>query len=101
MFGGNLFGAEDDGATGADRIDPSKARKREDIPDAIDDLTDEWVGVPIYDEVSKRTFTFLRPEVEHYRRLRVAPPNIHFIRRLHEVSHAGQVAAFEPASCTK
>jgi len=100
-FGGNLFDAETDGATGADRVDPSKARRREDIPDSIDEITDDWIGVPIYDEVSKRTFTFLRPEVEHYRALRIAPPNTHFIRRLCEVSHAGQVTTFTRAACAK
>ncbi len=100
-FGGNPFDAEAEGATGADRVDPAKARRREEIPDSIDELSDEWIGVPIYDEVAKRTFTFLRPEVEHYRRLRIAPPNIHFIRRLHEVSHAGQVTAFTSATCAE
>ncbi|MEK9157353.1 MAG: hypothetical protein AAB448_04495, partial [Patescibacteria group bacterium] len=101
LLGGQIFEADAEGATGADRIDPSKARRRDEIPDAIDDLGDEWIGVPIYDEVSKRTFTYLRPEVEHYRRLRIAPPNIHFIRRIQELSHSGQVAAFEHATCSK
>lgn len=100
-LGGQTFGAEDMGATGAGRIDPSLARTREEIPDGIDDLTDDWVGVPIYDEVSGRTFAFLKPEVEHYRRLRIAPPNTHFIRRMHEVSLAGQVACLEDGRCEK
>lgn len=100
-LGGLSFGAEDMGATGSDRIDPSKARRREDVPDAIDELTDDWIGVPIYDEVSGRTFALLRPEVEHYRRLRIAPPNTHFIRRMHEVSSAGQLACLQKGSCSQ
>jgi hypothetical protein len=100
-IGGNKFDPNDEGATGFEKIDKSKIRDRADVPDSIEDLTDEWVGVPIYDDVSKRTFAFLKPELEHYRELRIAPPNTHFIRRLHEVATSGQLCEFVNKTCSR
>ncbi|MFH1405432.1 MAG: hypothetical protein ABIH21_05075 [Patescibacteria group bacterium] len=98
-IGGNLFDASAQDATGEDRIDRSKIKSCNDIPDSIDDLTDEWVGVPIFDPNAGRTFSFLKPEIDHYRKMRIAPPNQHFIQRLHAVTQGGQQSAFEKRTC--
>lgn len=100
-FGGNKFDVNAEGATGSERIDQSKMRRADEVPNSIDDLTDDWIGVPIMDEAAGRTFSFLKPEIEHYRRLRIAPPNNHFIRRMVDVSFAGQLCVLETHSCTK
>ncbi len=99
-IGGLVFDPKDEGATGVDRL-TTTPRNREEIPDSIDDLTDDWLGVPIFDEKAKRTFSFFKPEVEHYRSLRIAPPNTHFIRRLNELAMSGQLSAFENRTCVK
>ncbi|MBI2485267.1 hypothetical protein HYW18_03940 [Candidatus Uhrbacteria bacterium] len=101
ILGGNQFLPTDAGATGVDRYDMSKTRQLADIPDNIDDLTDAWIGVPIYDEQAKRAFSFLKPEVEHYRKWRIAPPGEHFIPRMQQMSWSAQIAQFENRVCTK
>ena len=101
QIGGNEFDVNAFGATSKTEVDPDQVRYRNLIPDSIDDLDDSWVGVPIMDEVANRTFAFLKPELEHYRRLRIAPPTTHFIRRLHEVSFTGQMAALEDRACAE
>src|SRR3989338_4584692 len=78
-MGGKMFEPTAAGAMGEGRVDPAKIRQTHEIPNSIDDLTDDWVGVPIFDSVAKRTFAFLKPELEHYRALRIAPPTTHFV----------------------
>ncbi|MFH1252872.1 MAG: hypothetical protein V1664_00875 [Candidatus Uhrbacteria bacterium] len=99
-IGGLVFDPNDESATGIDRL-TSTPRQRSEIPDSIDDLTDDWIGVPIFDEQAKRTFSFLKPELDHYRALRIAPPNTHFIRRLNEVAMSGQQSVFEKRACAE
>jgi hypothetical protein len=98
QIGGNLFEPTADGATGAERI-TTTPRNASDVPDSIDDVTDEWAGVPIFDPEAKRTFSFLKPVLDHYRALRIAPPTRHFVQRFNSFSLLGQVAAFETRSC--
>jgi hypothetical protein len=101
VLGGNKFDPNAQGATKKESIDVSSIHHVKEIPDSVDDLIDDWIGAPIYDEQAKRTFSFLRPEVEYYRQFRIAPPNIHFIGRLHQVSQAGQLAILENQICSK
>jgi hypothetical protein len=99
VLGGNRFLPTDAGATGAERYDPSKIRQLSDIPDSIDDLTDEWASIPVYDTQAKRAFSFLKPEIAHYRKWRIAPPGEHFIPRMQQMSWSAQVAKFEDRAC--
>jgi hypothetical protein len=98
-IGPNNFDPNEDGATKRKEIDPNLLRAQADISDSIDDLTNDWIGIPIYDKEAKRTFAFLKPEIEHYRQLRIAPPDTHFIRRTNEASVLGQLCGFEKRSC--
>ena len=100
-MGGLRFDPTAEGATGEGRIDPTKVRQASEIPNSIDDLTDAWVGVPIYDLEAKRTFSFHKAEIEHYRALRIAPSTKHFIRRLRDVAHSGQMAQLDHAACAQ
>ncbi|HBR80902.1 MAG: hypothetical protein UX09_C0015G0004 [Candidatus Uhrbacteria bacterium GW2011_GWE2_45_35] len=99
-IGGLVFDPNAEGATGVDRL-KVEPRTLDSIPDSIDDLGDDWVGVPIYDEKAKRTFSFLKPELDYYRAKRIAPPAEHFIRRLNEVALNGQLSSFETKQCHK
>ncbi|PJA47369.1 hypothetical protein CO172_01905 [Candidatus Uhrbacteria bacterium CG_4_9_14_3_um_filter_36_7] len=100
QLGPNNFDPNEQGATQRKEIDPKLIRLRTDIPDSIDELTDDWIGVPIYDEEAKRTFAFLKPEIEHYRSVHVAPPNTHFIRRTNKASVLGQLCSLEKRLCS-
>ncbi|MDA1038209.1 MAG: hypothetical protein O2877_00795 [bacterium] len=99
-LGGLVFDPESEGATGKDRVDLAMARRVEEIPDSIDDLSDDWIGVPIYDSHTKRTFAFLKPEVEYYRKMRIAPPAEHFVLRMKQLSDVGQKAQFIHKHCS-
>ncbi|PJA47370.1 hypothetical protein CO172_01910 [Candidatus Uhrbacteria bacterium CG_4_9_14_3_um_filter_36_7] len=101
ILGGNKFDPNTEGATKKDSTDLSVMRQMEEVPDSIDDLIDDWIGVPIYDKNAGRTFSFLKPEVEYYREFHLPPPNTHFIRRVHEVSQAGQLAILEDHFCAQ
>ena len=98
-MGGQWFPVDALGALG-EVVDPSTIVKAKDVPDSIDDVGEEWVGRPIYDGASERKFAFLRPEIEHYRKLRVAPPTKHIVRRMNELVQSGQLAAFEMRACS-
>ena len=98
-LGGNVFDPHADGAIPQNTQDQSKQRSAGDVPDSIDDLTDDWVGVPIYDQEMNRTFSILKPEAEYYRRERIAPPDRHFILRMKNLSHVGQKAQLEYRAC--
>ena len=99
-LGGNEFDPNSEEATRSEGVDFSAAKQAKDIPDSIDDLTDEWIGVPIYDPDAGRTFSILKPEAEYYRKERIAPPNDHFILRLKKLSEAGQKAQLKRRDCS-
>ncbi|HBD05433.1 TPA: hypothetical protein DCZ32_03165 [Candidatus Uhrbacteria bacterium] len=99
LLGGQRFDVNADGAVA--KYDETKLKNAADVPDSIDDVGDDWVGVPIYDEKAKRAFAYLKPELEHYRRVRIAPPTEHFISRVNAVTHSGQVACLENKKCAK
>ncbi|MBI4598775.1 hypothetical protein HY734_01095 [Candidatus Uhrbacteria bacterium] len=98
-LGGPVFDPEAEDAMGKDRVDLSKARRIEDVPDSIDDLTDDWIGVPIFDPEANRPFSILKPEAEYYRRERIAPPARHFISRMKALSFSAQKAQLEYRAC--
>src|SRR3989339_541125 len=101
QIGGNVFDPNDDGATMKTDFDPSSMKSAAEVPDSIDELTDDWIDVPIYDPQAKRSFRILKPEAEHYRALRIPPPNRHFIPRLLESATSGQLAALERHTCAQ
>ena len=101
QMGGNVFDPNAEGATAKTPFTASTMRQTKDIPDSIDDIGDEWISAAIYDPEAKRPFSFLKPEIEHYRSLRIAPPNQHFIPRFIKMATSGQAAAFESRTCAQ
>ena len=94
------FGPEDDGATG--EIDESKLRSSKDVPDCIDDMKDEdWIGVPVYDANFGRRFSYLKPELDFYRKHRLAPPTNHFIERVYSFWKEENSEVWRPDACDK
>lgn len=98
-FGINEFDLNAENAAKMDGVDISSMRRVEDIPDSIDDITDDWIGVPIYDEKAQRQFAFLKPEIKHYKELRIAPPNKHFIARVADVDQSFNSCIFTKKNC--
>jgi len=102
QLGALEFDPESEGAIGDDLIDKSKTRSSKEIPDTAEELDpDEWVGVPIMDEEYGRRFAFLRPEIEFYRKFKIAPPNRHPVYRMQQMIRRANLAVFEEAVCTK
>ncbi|MFA6131630.1 MAG: hypothetical protein WC702_00985 [Patescibacteria group bacterium] len=101
QLGAAIYDPSSADAIGETRVDINKARSSNDIPDSIDEIDDSWCGVPIKDEVTGRYFTFLKPEIALYKKLRVAPPNKHFIRRMAEMIQETNSAVFVDRKCDK
>lgn len=99
-FEGTLFNPEDGGAVG-DPIDSAQIRDAKTVPDCIDQVGDqEWANVPLYDAEFKRRFAFIKPELDFYRRFRIAPPTRHFVRRVYELFLQQNLPIFEQRACT-
>ncbi|MDA1038427.1 MAG: hypothetical protein O2877_01935 [bacterium] len=77
-----LFDRDSAGAIG-DLGDISELTDSSLVPDCIDDLdVEEWAGKPMFDKVTGRKFAFLKPELNYYKKHRVAPPTEHFMYRV-------------------
>lgn len=101
QLGAAVYDPSSADAIGEGRVDTDKARSSNEIPDSIDEVGDDWCGVPIRDEVLGRYFTFLKPEIALYKQLRIAPPNKHFIRRMSDMIREANSAVFIDSTCDK
>ena len=100
-LGALQYDPESAGAIG-DLSDVSSYRKTSEIPDCIDALdVDEWAGVPVMDEHVNRRFAFLKPELEFYKKYRIAPPAHHFVHRIQDLIQESNSAVFEDTTCAK
>ncbi len=93
------YDPESEGAIGKDLVDASKLRKLSELPDHVNDLSDDWIGVPLLDETANRRFAMIKPEVEFYRRMKVAPPKKHFIKRMEDLFFEANQGKFEQTKC--
>lgn len=98
-FGALEFDPESSGAVGEELSDTSKMRDVSEVPDCIDDLDDEWIGIPLYDNNWKRRFAYLRPEIEFYRRHELGPPQQHFISRMQDMFKEANQGRFVDVEC--
>ncbi|MFH1253542.1 MAG: hypothetical protein V1664_04405 [Candidatus Uhrbacteria bacterium] len=100
LFGVAEYDPNANGASGFSVFDPATGRTIEQIPESIDDFdTDHWANKPIFDPKINRQFSFLKPEIEFYKRLRIAPPNEHFISRLLTLQKETNSPIFVDFSC--
>ena len=100
-FGALDFDPESAGAIGEDLSDASKLRQVSEVPDCIDQVGDEWAGVPLYDPNKKRRFAYLRPELEFYRSHKIGAPQQHFISRVHELALSSNSGIYTDVNCAK
>lgn len=95
----HLFEPDTDGAMG-DIATIAEVTDANELPDCVDEL-DSWIGKPVYDSTYNRRFSLLAPEVALYKKLRVAPPTKHHVKRLLDTIHTSQVGVFKQTACTQ
>ncbi|HBL39513.1 TPA: hypothetical protein DDZ10_02470 [Candidatus Uhrbacteria bacterium] len=99
-LGGTSFDPESAGAIGD--LAKGDSTPSCEIPDAIDEMKDkDWVGRVVLDEAARRKFRFLKPELDFYRRKKIAPPTRHFTWRMIDLLHESNLAVFEDVDCAK
>ncbi|MBI2485216.1 hypothetical protein HYW18_03665 [Candidatus Uhrbacteria bacterium] len=97
-LGANMLEQCSDGACGVETAGAAM-KSPDEIPDKLDEVTDEWTRTPIFDTKANRKFAFLPAELELYRKLRLAPPKEHFISRVIELFRTMQGCGFEKRVC--
>ncbi|KKW37023.1 MAG: hypothetical protein UY82_C0004G0018 [Candidatus Uhrbacteria bacterium GW2011_GWC2_53_7] len=95
----HTFEADEDGALGENLSNATKVADSTEIPDSIDNLDDAWIGKPVFDAAYKRRFSLFAPEVTLYRKLRVAPPVSHHVKRVLDLTHTANTGVFESCTC--
>ena len=99
------FDPESEGAIGAELSDTSKLRQASELPDCLDDFHEkEWVGVPVFDPILKRRFSYIKPEIEFHRRHKIALSHEHFIlraKRQYQESNSGKYETVICKFCNK
>lgn len=93
------FKAEDEGALGSALANANDLPDATTIPDSIDDIDDSWIGKALYDSAYKRPFSLFAPEVALYKKLRVAPPVSHHVKRVLDLTLTSNTGVFEKHPC--
>lgn len=99
-LGGVPFDPESFGAVGD--LETGTLISSRTIPDRIADMEDaDWLGKPVMDEEVHRRFAFMKPELDFYRRKKIAPPHRHFVYRMMDLLQEDNLAVFEDWVCAK
>ena len=99
LFGAADIRPSDEGAEGPE-IDPSLIRPISEIPDRIVPEDIETVSKKTWwDEHMGRRFAYLKPELELYQRLNIAPPRARPTRRIVDLYQQMNMPIFEERAC--
>ena len=93
------FKADADGAIGSVLSGAENVPDSMTIPDSIDDIDEAWVSKPVQDATYSRRFSLLAPEVSLYKKLRVAPPTSHHVKRVLDLTLTANTGVFEEKIC--
>ncbi len=93
------FEADAEGALGETSSNATDLPDANTIPDSIDNLDDSWIGKPVYDSAYRRPFSLFAPEVALYRKLRIAPPISHHVKRVLDLTRLSNTGVFEKSQC--
>ncbi len=74
-------------------------RSLEDLPDSINDIQNDWIGVGIMDPILKRPYSIHPMELELYKRLRLPIRREHFIKRVEDLWQEMNKVDVENRSC--
>ncbi|HBD05768.1 TPA: hypothetical protein DCZ32_04915 [Candidatus Uhrbacteria bacterium] len=100
-LGALIFDPESHGAVGEDLAQAQNPMSSSQIPDCALDGLDNLVGKPILDEKINRRFAFIKPEIEFYKKNKIAPPDEHFITRVQKLIWLNNGAVFYETDCKK
>ncbi len=95
------FDPESQDAIGQDLLGAATITSATEVPDTIQELGDEWINKPLMDEEVRRRFSFIRPEVEFYRKMHIAPPVKHSISRMKDLWREANMGSFTQADCAQ
>ena len=97
----STFQASDAGAEGP-AVDQAKIKSLEVVPDQLTPETlRDLVGVPFWDPAMGRRFSYLKPELELYQKLGVAPPRRHPTGRIQDLYREMNRPVFFDTTCAK
>lgn len=99
LFGAKDIKPSDDGAEGSS-LDPSFFHLVSEIPDLIEDK-EKVAKITWWDEKMKRRFSYLLPELEIYKQLKIAPPRKHPTRRITDLYREMNMPIFFETECQK
>lgn len=95
------FDPESAGALGETLAQTQNPTPTSQVPDCMSDNPDAWIGKPLLDVKNGRRFSYLRPEVEFYKKHRLPLPEGHFIDRMMNLNLMLNGALFVQKSCGK
>lgn len=100
MLGMMRYEAADQGAFGDQRYEGKDVVEIDQIPDNIKDLDpEEWIGKLISDADINRPYTFLKQEIDFYKKHGIAAPRQHFTARVRDILWAGNSGLLEKVQC--
>ncbi|MFH1405329.1 MAG: hypothetical protein ABIH21_04515 [Patescibacteria group bacterium] len=99
-MGAHMFDPESADAVGDELMGAKVVINTKDLPDSVDEL-EPFVGKVLYDEKYDRRFAYLKPEFELYKKLRIAPPTVHHVKRLLDLTQSSQTPEFTTTSCSQ
>jgi hypothetical protein len=97
-IGAYQFDPESNGAYGDELMMAREVRDVSQIPDDAKDL-DGWAGVALFDPAFNRRYSLLAPEIALYQKLKIAPPNTHFISRVLAYIRLGNAPVYFDTTC--
>jgi hypothetical protein len=95
------FDPDSCGALGESLTQAQNPTPSSEIPDCIDDDPDAWIGKALLDTKNGRRFTYLKPEVDLYKKQRLPLPDEHFIHRIMRLNSMLNGAIFLKSACGK
>ena len=108
-----FFGADENFAdlAGAKKFDPESAgavgelsassvvRNADELPNHLSEFNDDLLGQTFFDNTTNRRFSYLRPELDFYRKTKIIPPKIHYVARMEGLFRELNAGIFIEARC--
>ena len=99
-IGAHLFDPNTNDAIGEELMKSMDVTDANNAPDSCDDL-DGWVWKVLYDSGYNRRYAYLPSEVDLYKRLRIAPPVEHHVKRVYDFVQGSNNGVFKDSQCVQ
>ncbi|HBD05358.1 TPA: hypothetical protein DCZ32_02780 [Candidatus Uhrbacteria bacterium] len=101
-IGAMKFDASAEGAYGEQRIEGKTVASSDELPDDIrDSAVDGWVGKLVLDKEINRPLTYLKQEVEFYRKHDLPLPRQHLTARIRDLARMMNIGTIETVECAE